>query len=96
VCTFLFGIVSLASKYAGAYVVPGWLTLVVVICFVGGVILFVLGITGEYIGRIYDEVKQRPLFFVQDLHGFDTNVRPVSQRDGSDWLPVEGVRRRAR
>jgi dolichol-phosphate mannosyltransferase len=95
-CTFLFGIASLASKYAGAYVVPGWLTLVVVVCFVGGVILFVLGITGEYIGRIYDEVKQRPLFFVEDIHGFDADVRLVSQRDGSDWRQVESVRHHGR
>lgn len=75
-CSFLFGIASLAAKLAGAYVVPGWLTLVVVMSFIGGVILFVLGVTGEYIGRIYDEVKRRPLYFVQDLHGFDDVTEP--------------------
>jgi glycosyltransferase involved in cell wall biosynthesis len=71
VCSVLFGVTSIVAKYEGAYVVPGWLTLVVVTSFMGGVILFVLGITGEYIGRIYDEVKRRPLYFVQELHGFD-------------------------
>jgi glycosyltransferase involved in cell wall biosynthesis len=74
--TLVFGVASIIAKYAGAYVVPGWLTLVVVTSFIGGVILFVLGITGEYIGRIYDEVKRRPLYYVQDFQGFDPSAFP--------------------
>ena len=36
-----------------------------------GIILLVLGIIGEYVGRIYGEIKQRPLYIIQDKLGFD-------------------------
>jgi len=48
-------------------VIRGWASTVVIILFLGGVQLLTLGIVGEYISRIYDEVKQRPLFIVEDL-----------------------------
>lgn len=45
-----------------ATTVPGWASLMTVIVFFSGVQLMTIGILGEYIGRIYDEVKQRPLY----------------------------------
>ena len=69
--SFLVGIASALSKLAGAYTVPGWATIVVVVTFIGGVQLVVLGVVGEYIGRIYEEVKRRPLYVVRRTHGFD-------------------------
>jgi polyisoprenyl-phosphate glycosyltransferase len=68
---FLFGIATLITKLAGAFLVPGWLTIVLVTSFIGGIQLIVIGVVGEYVGRIYDEVKARPLYLVRDLHGFD-------------------------
>ena len=52
--------------------VPGWPTLIVAILFMGGVQLISLGVIGEYIGKIYMETKQRPLYVVQEKIGFDT------------------------
>ena len=52
----------------GRPVVDGYTSTIVSILFLGGVQLFSVGILGEYIGRIYDEVKRRPLFFIQDVH----------------------------
>ncbi len=46
--------------------VPGWATLVILQSLIGGTILLCLGITGEYIGRIYDEIKQRPIYIVRE------------------------------
>jgi len=47
--------------------VPGWLTLVALTAFIGGLILLNLGILGIYVGRIYDQSKQRPLYVVDQI-----------------------------
>nr|WP_314902315.1 glycosyltransferase family 2 protein [uncultured Deefgea sp.] len=50
--------------------VAGWAEIMVAILFLGGVQLMCIGILGEYIGRIYNEIKRRPLYVVQDKIGF--------------------------
>ena len=47
--------------------VPGWSSLILSIWLVGGFILISVGITGVYIGKIYNEVKHRPLYNIQDI-----------------------------
>lgn len=54
---------ALFALYTGN-VVPGWLSTVLPMYFLGGVQLFCFGIIGEYIGKIYSEVKQRPRYFI--------------------------------
>jgi dolichol-phosphate mannosyltransferase len=54
--------------------VPGWTTLSVAVLLLGGIQLVSLGIMGEYVGRIYREVKRRPLYLVADRTGFDAGT----------------------
>jgi glycosyltransferase involved in cell wall biosynthesis len=51
--------------------VPGYASIMVSVLFLGGIQLLTLGIIGEYIGRVYEEVKGRPLYLVRDRYGFD-------------------------
>lgn len=56
--------------------VPGYASLLVVVLTLGGLILVSLGIIGEYLGRIFEEVKKRPLFIVRETIGFDREAHP--------------------
>ncbi|MGZ4334470.1 MAG: glycosyltransferase family 2 protein [Gaiellaceae bacterium] len=66
---FLFGLAALVVKFAGLYKVPGLASLVVLTAFLGGVQLIVLGVMGEYIAHINEEVKRRPLYLVSEVRG---------------------------
>lgn len=68
--SFLLGIAAIALRAAGVGDVPGWASIVVVVSFLGGVQLIVTGTMGIYVGRIYEEVKGRPLYIVRDAEGF--------------------------
>jgi Na+/H+ antiporter NhaC len=55
---------SLIAKLAG-YTVEGWTFTVISVWFIGGVQMLSIGIVGEYIGKIYNEVKARPRYIVE-------------------------------
>lgn len=57
----------------------GYATIAVAIFFLGAVQLFSIGILGEYIGRIYEEVKNRPVYILREVNGFE----PVAARQGA-------------
>ncbi len=57
-------------KFFNPQAVQGWTSLMGVMLFLGGVQLTALGVVGEYLGRVFDEVKRRPLYVVRDSSGF--------------------------
>ena len=60
------GIIGYAIyTHAIGHTVPGWTSLLVSLWFIGGAILTAIGIIGEYIGKIYKEVKRRPRYFIE-------------------------------
>lgn len=73
---FLLSFVSVVWMIAVLYLklfthstVTGWSSLVMTVLFFNGVVLIMLGVIGEYIGRIYDEVKHRPLYILKESWG---------------------------
>lgn len=75
--SFALLIFILFQKLAGV-TVQGWTSTIVTVLFIGGVQLLSIGIMGEYLSRIYDEVKQRPTFVVADLLGVVADARRAS------------------
>lgn len=69
--SFLLALYNLVARLVGLISLPGYTTTVFSIWFVGGLMLFVMGILGLYIGKIFDQVKGRQLFIVKDKVNFD-------------------------
>ena len=59
-----------SPTFAGAFTVPGWTSILVVVSFLGGVQLILFGMLGLYVGRIFEEVKARPIYIVRETVGF--------------------------
>ena len=81
----LYGITAIAVKLSGMAVVPGYASLLVTITFLAGVQLMVIGMVGQYVGRIYDEVRARPLYLVREARGF-----APERRAGAEEMWPEG------
>ena len=97
-----YGLVAIALKLAGLPYVPGYASLLVTIAFLSGVQLMVMGMVGQYVARVYDEARQRPLYLVREAHGFETRMdfavpdrgadgsaRPVAPGQGRPRLPMQ-------
>jgi len=65
---FLYLLSVFVQKLLG-YTVQGWATIMVAVLFIGGVQLVCIGILGEYLGRIFNEVKPRPMYVVEEVLG---------------------------
>ena len=64
---FLYACSVFVQKALG-YTVQGWATIMVGVLFVGGVQLICLGIIGEYLSRIFNEIKQRPMYIIEEIY----------------------------
>jgi dolichol-phosphate mannosyltransferase len=85
VTSFVLAVAFVIEKLTVGFEIRGWASTVVIMLFLGGVQLLTIGIIGEYISRIYDEVKQRPLFVVRELDNLDPSAVPEeSELDGAE------------
>ena len=66
----------IAFAWSNGRNVPGWTSLMLIVVVIGAVQMFVLALMGEYIGRLYNEAKRRPLYIVQEIAG--GSARPAS------------------
>lgn len=86
--SYIGTILSLASFFYAAFILfrtlllgadtPGYASTVILILLFGGVNLLAIGIIGEYIGRIYTEVRERPLYIVRSCHGLEAEAKDGS------------------
>ena len=65
----LYGVIIILDVLINGRDAPGWASLITVVLFMNGLILLGLGVIGEYLSRVFTEVKQRPLYLVRDVQG---------------------------
>ncbi|MBY0432451.1 MAG: glycosyltransferase family 2 protein, partial [Rhodospirillales bacterium] len=73
-----YGLFLIAKTLVLGIDVPGYASLMVAVLFFGGLQMITLGIFGEYLGRVFNEVKNRPLYVVRQAYGFDEARSPES------------------
>src|SRR5580704_19767428 len=82
---------SLIIRIFTPHWVPGWATLILAILLMGGVQMFGFGILGEYIGRIYTEIKQRPLFVVREVLESNTGAEGLRPQPQFSHIVPDGM-----
>jgi glycosyltransferase involved in cell wall biosynthesis len=68
-CSFVYGLYIICEYFLFSNPVSGWPTIVTILLFFSGITLISIGIVGEYIARIFEEVKGRPLYIVRRSSG---------------------------
>jgi dolichol-phosphate mannosyltransferase len=76
-------IAYIAYAFLAGHSIQGWTSLMLVVVILGAVQMFVLALMGEYIGRLYNEAKDRPLYIVQDIAGDGRRGRLGYQADAT-------------
>jgi len=80
------GVRALLAYFLGWYTVPGWTSLTVVVSFIGSAMLMSIGILGEYIAKIYEQCKGRPLYVV--ARTFNLDAREARKTEHPNSTPV--------
>jgi glycosyltransferase involved in cell wall biosynthesis len=83
VLSVLYGLFAITVYLTVGHLPPGYTSLIVAVSFMGGLQLTVLGILGEYLAAVFDEVKRRPLYIVDEVIGrtVGTRIDPCTQSD---------------
>jgi dolichol-phosphate mannosyltransferase len=86
-----YGLLAIALKLAGLPYVPGYASLLVTITFLSGVQLMVIGMVGQYVARVYDEARGRPLYLIREAKGFTSR-----DEEGAGAPPAQANRENGR
>lgn len=73
-CAFFYASFLILRTLFFGIDLPGYASIMVTILFIGGIQLIGLGVLGEYLGRIFEEVKQRPMYLIRESHGIGASV----------------------
>ncbi len=88
----VYAVFILISYLLGQPIEPGWTGIMMTILFMGGVQLLCLGIMAEYIGRIFEEVKQRPVYILREhIHHTEAESTSPESRPASHMTAEAGV-----
>ena len=83
--SFIYMLVILWQVLFTDTTVAGWASIVGVILLTQGIVLMILGLMGEYIGRIFEEIKNRPVYIVQEVLGYSENSENNKNDDDEVW-----------
>ena len=72
---FICAICVIVLKFTSSYRVLGWSSMISVLLILGGLILLVLGLIGEYVGRIYISINNSPQYVIKEVVGIDTDIK---------------------
>ena len=79
VIAFLYLINVVLERLIGGIDIPGYATIVVLILFLGSMQLFCIGIIGEYVGRTFEQSKQRPVFIPKEILTYEDNNKTIAE-----------------
>jgi dolichol-phosphate mannosyltransferase len=74
ICSFFYGIYTIVMKLFFSVDVKGFTTIIVIVLFTSGVQLIMLGVVGEYLWRNLEETRKRPVFIIDELVNFESNL----------------------
>lgn len=77
ILSFLFAVRIIAGKLIFQSIVDGWTSLIVAICFFGGINIFVLGVIGIYLSKVFAETKQRPVSIIKQIYETNSFIEEV-------------------
>ena len=78
---FLYALYVLYLRFFTDQTVQGWTSLIVIVLLLGGVQLIALGVIGEYLGRLHDESKRRPLYIIEGIYKAESPLPEGSRGD---------------
>ena len=81
--SIVYAIIQIFVRFVAGGIIPGWATITVAVLFLGGVQLIMIGVVLSYLSKIFNEVKGRPLFIIDEILGFE-NESVIKENNTTD------------